>query len=213
MLKLSILILFVMIALSTQAQVSNNISLNPPDLGRDGTLMQALLQRASAREFDTTMISLNDLSDLLWAGNGINRPGDGKRTAASALNAQEIDLYVIMKNAVYLYVAENHSLAFVTDGDYRKLVAGRQERMSVAPLFILLAGDISRFRTGEEKQRLEWCDIDAGIVSQNIMLFCSAANLSCRPRVTMEKEELHSILKLKESQHLILNLPVCKMKH
>jgi nitroreductase len=118
-----------------------------------------------------------------------------------------------MKNAVYLYVAENHSLAFVTDGDYRKLVAGRQESMSVAPLFILLAGDISRFRTGEEKQRLEWCDIDAGIVSQNIMLFCSAANLSCRPRVTMEKEELHSILKLKESQHLILNLPVCKMKH
>lgn len=206
--KSSILITFLMITLTTLAQTSNDIVLTPPDMGREQTLMQALLQRASAREFDSTMISMKDLSDLLWAGNGINRPDEGRRTAASALNAQEIDLYVVMKNAIYRYNAKNHSLTFVVDGDHRKLVAGRQENMSTAPLFILLAGDISRFRTGEEKQQLEWCAIDAGIVSQNLMLFCSAANLSCRPRVTMEKEKLHTLLKLKESQHLMLNLTI-----
>ncbi len=115
--------------------------------------MTALAQRASVREFDTPSIGHRDLSDLLWAANGINRSEEGKRTAASALNAQDIDAYVVLKSAVYHYDAHNHLLELVVEGDYRDVIAGRQEGIEKAPLILLLVSDISRFSRGEESQR------------------------------------------------------------
>ena len=83
------------------AQSEETIVLNPPDTNRGLPVMKALSLRASEREFDTTSINLQDLSDLLWASNGVNRPEIGKRTAPSAQNAQDIDIYVFMKSGIY----------------------------------------------------------------------------------------------------------------
>jgi len=194
------------------AQNSKTILLNSPDTNRGLPLMKALLHRASEREFDSTSLTLQDLSDLLWAANGINRPESGKRTAPSATNAQDIDVYVFMKSGVYLYDAKKNLLEFVVDGDYRNFVAGRQESVANAPVICLLVSDISRFRSGTDSLKLVWAAEDAGIVSQNISIFCAAVGFSTVPRATMDREKIREILKLKTTQHPMLNNPVSYKK-
>jgi len=194
------------------AQETKNIVLNPPAKSGGLSVMEALWRRASVRDFDTTAVRLQDLSDLLWAANGINRPEEGKRTAASALNAQDIDVYVFMKQGVYLYDAKKHVLNFIASGDHRNLIAGGQVFVTKAPLICLLVSDISRFKAGDDSSRLVWAAIDAGIVSQNIALFCASKGLVARPRASMEQQKLKELLKLKDSQHLLLNNPVSYRK-
>ena len=101
------------IVCSSYAQDEKTIILNPPDLTRGLPVMTALSLRASATEFDTTSLSLQDMSDLLWAANGINRPESGKRTAPSARNWQDIDVYVVLKSGAYLYNHTKHCLDFI----------------------------------------------------------------------------------------------------
>jgi len=101
-----------------QAQDLKVIQLNAPDKTRGLPVMEALSVRASVREWSEKDLSLQDLSDLLWAANGINRP-DGKKTASSAMNAQDVDVYVFMKTGVYLYDAAASVLKPVLAGDHR----------------------------------------------------------------------------------------------
>lgn len=207
--KKIILFASIAIALNTlYAQNSKTILLNPPDLTRGLPVMTALSLRASATGFDTTGLNLQDMSDLLWAANGINRPESGKRTAPSARNSQDIDVYVVMKSGAYLYNAKNHSLDFVAGGDHRALVAGRQENFAVAPLFCVLVSDFSRFSSGNDSSKMVIAAYDAGIVSQNISIFCASVGLDTRVRATMDQEKLREILRLKDSQRLMLNNPV-----
>jgi SagB-type dehydrogenase family enzyme len=199
---------FASILSSLVAQESKTIILNPPDLTRGLTVMKALSVRASSNDYDTTSLNLQDLSDLFWAANGINRPESGKRTAPSAMNSQDIDVYAVMKSGVYLYNPKKHSLDLITEGDHRAMVAGSQQNFAVAPVFCVLVSDISRFTRGEESSKLVWAAEDAGIVSQNISIFCASVGFATRPRASMDQEKLREILKLKDSQHLMLNNPV-----
>jgi len=210
--KIIAYICFAIIVNSMAAQESKTIILNPPDTTRGLPVMKALSLRASSSEFDTTSLSLQDMSDLLWAANGINRPEIGKRTAPSAMNAQDIDVYAVMKSGVYLYNANKHCLDFNIDGDHRALVAGKQENFAQAPFFCVLVSDISRFSRGDDSLKLVWAAEDAGIVSQNISIFCASVGFATRPRATMDQEKLRGILQLKDSQHLMLNNPVSYKK-
>jgi SagB-type dehydrogenase family enzyme len=194
------------------AQSPARIELLPPDTGRGLPLMKTLEVRASASAFDTRELSLRDLSDLLWSANGINRPESGKRTASSAQNARDVDIYACMPDGTYRYDPLQHRLDPVSPGDHRALVAGRQTEVAVAPCLLLLVSDFSRFSSGEDSVRRVWAAIDAGIVSQNISLFCAATGLSTRPRVTMEQQKLRELLRLNESQLLLLNHPVSYRK-
>jgi SagB-type dehydrogenase family enzyme len=203
---------FASIVCSVAAQDSKTIILNPPDTTRGLPVMKALSLRASSSEFDTTSLNLQDMSDLLWAANGINRPESGKRTAPSAMNAQDIDVYAVMKSGVYLYNANKHLLEFVIEGDHRALVAGKQENFAQAPFICLLVSDISRFSRGEDSLKLVWAAEDAGIVSQNISIFCASVGFATRPRASMDQQKLREILKLKDSQYLMLNNPVSYKK-
>jgi nitroreductase len=99
------------------------IKLNEPNKTRGLPVMEALSVRASVREWSERELGLQDLSDLLWAANGINRP-DKRRTAASAMNAQDVDIYVFRKDGVYVYDAGNHALVPVVEGDQRSQIAG-----------------------------------------------------------------------------------------
>ena len=210
--KIIMLIWFTIFASSLFAQGTKTIVLNPPDRTRGLPVMKALSLRASATEFDTTRINLQDLSDLLWASNGVNRPETGKRTAPSAINAQDIDVYVSMKSGIYLYKAKKHLLELIVDGDYRNFIADKQENVSKAPLICLLVSDISRFVFGKDSVKLIWASVDAGIVSQNISLFCASVGFATRPRASMNQQKLREILKLKDSQHLMLNNPISYKK-
>ena len=192
--------------------LAQTIVLNKPNLEREGNLMKALSQRASAREFDSTPLSIQDLSDLLWAANGVNRVESGKRTAPSAINAQDIDIYVFDSNGVYLYNAQKHILEGVVNGDYRKIISN-QDKDPYPALILLLVSDISRFTRADDSLKTDWAAMDAGIVSQNIMLFCSSAGMESRPRAFMNKEQIIETLKLNNKQLPMLNIPVSYKKN
>jgi SagB-type dehydrogenase family enzyme len=189
-------------------QELKSIALNPPDKTRGLPVMQAFDKRGSAEIFSGEKMKIQDLSDLLWAADGINRPELKKRTAPSAMNAQDIDIYVFMAEGVYLYNAAANSLEPVVGGDQRLLAAGRQAEVASASVILLIVSDISRFPNGDEGMKLSWAALDAGLVSQNISLFCAGTGLSTRPRATMDLIKLREVLKLKDSQHPLLNNPV-----
>lgn len=193
------------------AQNAEPIALKQPNLKRGIPVMQALSLRKSTREFVSKPLDIQDLSDLLWAANGINRPDEGKRTAPSAINAQDIDIYVLMETAAYLYNPEKNILEHVADGDFRKLAADRQETIADAPLFLLLVSETARFQRGDDDQKMTWAGEDAGIVSQNISIFCASENLATVVRAIMDRDGLRKALNLKDTQKLMLNHPVSYM--
>ena len=180
------------------------IKLPPVVKGVPATLMQTLEKRQSVREFDKGNIPLRELSNLLWAANGVNRE-DGKRTAPSALNKQDVDVYVCMENGAYKYDAKGHALVQVTDKDVRPAVAAQQTWAADAPVVIVLVSDLRKL--GGEKVR-EMGAIDAGHVSQNVCLYCAATGLATVPRASMDKRAVATALNLENGQEPMLNLPV-----
>ncbi|MDR2651452.1 MAG: nitroreductase family protein [Prevotellaceae bacterium] len=205
--KLSIIATMLLVTVFVSAQSLAPIKLNEPDKDRGTSVMKALNDRHSTREFSTEKLSLQDLSDLLWATNGINRP-DGRRTAATARNNQDIDVYAIMEEGAYFYDAKNNELTPVAEGDYRALIADRQVSVKDAPVSLLVVSDISRFTGLDVETQKQWGALDAGIVSQNIMIFASGCGLVTVPRVYMNKDELKKVLKLTETQIPMINNPV-----
>ena len=207
-------LLLVCLMLSAAAFAADKvIKLPKPNLNRTGAVMKALSERHSTREYASKALSLADLSDLLWAANGINRKESGMRTAPSALNKQDVDVYVVLPEGSYLYDAKNHQLTLIAAGDYRGAVAGGQAFVKTAPVSLVLISDLSRFGDAKSPRSKFGGEVlmpalDAGIVSQNISIFCSAANLATVPRASMDNEQLKKVLKLKDSQMPMMNHPV-----
>jgi hypothetical protein len=198
------------------------IKLNEPNKKRGLPFMETLSVKASAREWSDRDLSLQDISDLLWAANGINRPDEKKYTASSAQNAHDVAIYLFMKDGVYLYDAADHALEPVLTGDFRSQImmtppprpkdAGGPPPPppppSNPPIQMILISDISRFKMGPQELKYEWGAIDAGIVSQNISLFCAATGIKTRPRASMDKEKITNLLKLNDTQYVFLNHPI-----
>lgn len=211
----TMILLLISAFLSAELQT---IKLSQPDKKRGLPFMETLSVKASGVEWSEQEIGLQDLSDLLWAANGINRPEQQKSTASSALNAREVAVYVFMKNGAFLYSPEKHELQPVLEGDFRSQLMmtrpprpdGRPPRPpeSNPPLQLILVADSSRFPMGSQEMRYEWCAIDTGIVSQNISLFCAATGLKTRPRAAIDKNRIKNLLGLKDSHYVLLNHPI-----
>jgi nitroreductase len=187
------------------------IPLGKPDLSRGLPVMQAFANRASASSWSSKPLPLCELSALLFAANGINRPENSKRTAPSALNAQDVDVYVFTTTGVFLYDAKAHALELITAGDHRSEVLMMHDPahpVALSPIELVLTSDSTRFPFGDDGQRREWGDLDVGIVSQNIALFCAGTGLATRPRASVKAEDLHKLLNLKEGQRAVLDMPV-----
>lgn len=200
--------LFISVCIAANGQ--EVIKLNQPNKDRGFSVMKALENRQSTGEFADSELSIEDLSDLLWAANGINRPEIGKKTAPSAQNSQEIDIYVCLKNGAYVYDAQKHVLNLVTTNDLR-MMAERKKGAVAAPCLILLVAETSRFKTNSynTKEHVEsMSKVDAGIVSQNISIFCAGVGIGTKPRAQMDHAGLKKALNLKDTQMLILNHPV-----
>jgi SagB-type dehydrogenase family enzyme len=206
--RVAMLAMITLISGAVPGQAPQDIKLKAPDMERGLTIMKAFEKRASATSFSSRELSLQDLSDLLWASNGINRPESGKRTAPTAVNAQDVDIYVLLISGAYLYDAKTHTLKGIAAGDNRKLVSERQTNFANAPVMLVLVSEISRFRGDENTRKLSWAAMDAGIVSQNISLFCAGAGLVTRPRASMDTEGLRKLLNLNSNQYPLLNNPV-----
>lgn len=205
--KVQLLLLCLFISVATFA-ADKVIRLPKPNLNRNSEVMEAFANRHSTREYAAKALTLTDLSDLLWAANGINRLEEGKRTAPSAMNKQDVDVYVVLPEGTYLYDAKAHQLNLVAEGDHRGAVAGGQAFVKSAPVSLLLVSDLSRLGDAKNTHTQLMGAVDAGIVSQNISIFCSAAKLATVPRASMDTAKLKSVLKLTDTQLPLMNHPV-----
>jgi hypothetical protein len=265
--KFGILIVFIasltiLFTLSmVQAQDMKTIKLPTVNKARGSSLMDALSKKASAQSWSDKDISMQDLSDLLWAAAGINRPDSKKRTYSSAMNTQDVEVYVFMKDGVYVYDYANHALNPVISGDHRADIgnsmsmpaggpssgtpgaapagagqaggapggaapAGAQgstpggtaggppagaagkPKAGNFPVDLLLVSDPSKYRAGNDDLKKEWGAFSAGIITQNIMLFCAANDLGTRPRAAFDKAKLRALLKLTDTQNPVIELPL-----
>jgi len=190
--------------------MKNIIKLPEPQLNFEFPLMKALEIRRSIRKWSDAPISIQNLSNLLWAGCGISKKKYGnvksKRTAPSACNSQEIKIYTLMKNGVFIYNEENHELIEILPNDIREHI-GTQKMMKSAPLGLAFVADLSQMnspflKNDEAKRFCAW--VDTGFISQNIYLYCAAANLATVVLSLVNRDKLHKLMKLDEYEKIVL---------
>ena len=178
------------------------LTLPPPQTEGGLPLMQALRQRESQREFDSTPLPRQTLSDLLWAAAGVNRPLLGGRTAPSAMNSQEIDVYVALPEGLYSYDPSAHTLQLVNATDVRR-VTGYQDFVDSAPLELIYVTDHARMKLVPAAQRESYASVAAGAMAQNVYLFCASAGLATVIRAWIDRHALSQAMGL-EADHQIL---------
>ena len=169
-------------------------------------LMEALAKRSTSRAFDSRDISEQQLSGLLWAAFGINRP-DGKRTAPSANNQQATDIYVLLQQGAYVYDAGSNKLTQVTADDVRAL-GGTQAFATNAPVILVLVADLGRMGNGSDAGKRDMAFINAGYISQNAYLYCASEGLATGARASVDRKALGSRLKLRPEQLIVLGQSV-----
>jgi SagB-type dehydrogenase family enzyme len=206
--KISRFFLFLTISLSISlAQDLKPIQLPPPQTEIGKPLMQALKLRESSRNFNTKPLPLQELSNLLWAADGINRPESGKRTAPSAMNWQEIDIYVMIQNGTYTYDAKSNSLLLITKKDLRE-ATGKQDFVKEAPLNLVYIADEKRMTRANEEDKIRWSSAAVGFIAQNVYLYCASQGLAVVVRGMVDRETLTKELKLRPEQKVILSQTV-----
>ncbi|MBO4741706.1 MAG: SagB/ThcOx family dehydrogenase [Bacteroidales bacterium] len=182
------------------------IKLNEPNFENTVTLMDALKNRQTNRSFSSQELSWQQLSDILWAANGVNRPDNGKRTAPSARNAQEIDIYAFTSSGVFFYDAENHQLKRISDKDSRQGVYDRGD-FHKAPLILVYVGNFDKMQGFDEDARNFYSATDVGFVSQNVYLYCATQGLSTVICGSFNREGADKVLQIKNGK-LLLAQPV-----
>jgi nitroreductase len=182
------------------------IALPAPEKRGGLPLLEALARRRSSREFAKEPLPLDVLSSLLWAAWGINR-ADGHRTAPSALDCQEIDLFVALPSGAYLYDATAHALQLAAPGDVRR-VTGYQDFVDEAPLDLVFVADHARMRLVPVGQRDTYASVAAGAIAQNVYLFAASAGLATVLRAWIDRAAIADALGLTHDQQVLLSQTV-----
>jgi SagB-type dehydrogenase family enzyme len=211
----SMITLFITLIISITidfAQEFKSIQLPPPQTEIGKPLMQTLKLRQSSRNFDSKQLPTQELSNLLWAAYGINRTQSGKRTAPSAMNWQEVDIYITMKEGVYLYDAKSHSLTPVVAKDLRE-ATGRQPFVKEAPINLVYVADEKRMSRASDENKIRWGAADVGFIAQNVYLYCASQGLAVVVRGMVDSETLTRELNLRPEQKIILAQTVGYPKH
>lgn len=183
------------------------------DAAFDGTLpaphrtggkpvMQALQERHSIRDFKSDALPLQQMSDLLWAAFGINRPEIEHRTAPSAVNCQDIDIYIALSSGLYRYDAKPHRMIKVSEADVRSLTTG-QPFGKLAPIQLIYVSDYARMDKIKPDLRTLYSGVDAGCIIQNVYLFCASENLACVVH-ELDRDPLAKAMNLRPDQHIIV---------
>ncbi len=163
--------------------------------------MQVLKDRKSTRDFRPDKLPPQTISNMLWAGFGINRP-DGRRTAPSASNKQEIDVYVATADGLYVYDAKGNRLSFVLADDVRART-GVQPFVKGAPMNLIYVADLARAGTDSAERDMDVA-ADTGFISQNVYLFCASEGLATVVRGSIDRRALAVAMHLRPDQRIIL---------
>jgi SagB-type dehydrogenase family enzyme len=178
------------------------IKLNQPDLNKGVPLMTALKKRKTERNISDKKLTLQQLSELLWAADGVNRP-DGKRTSPAAMAKYAVDIYVVLPEGVYLYDVAKHELAPVAKGDFRK-EAGKQDFVYIAPVNLVYVVNLKNWqnlsRPVPSDKRDLWIHIEAGCIVQNVYLYCASEGLGATVRGYIDEKKFSEVIKVKPEQ-------------
>ncbi len=189
-------------ALFANSLLAQDIALPAPRNSGGMPLLDALAKRSTTRAFDSRDLPPEQLSTLLWAAFGINRP-DGKRTAPSANNQQATDIYVLLKSGAYVYDAKSNKLAMAVPEDLRPL-GGTQAFATNAPAILVFVADLARMGNGTDEGKKNTAQINVGYISQNVYLYCASEGLVTGARGSVDRKALSPRLKLRPAQLIIL---------
>ena len=193
------------------AQDIKPIELPKPQMDGGRPLMQVLKDRHTTRVFSTEKLSAQALSNLLWAAFGVNRPSTGGRTAPSAMNWQEIDVYIATADGLFLYDAKFNLLKPIVKEDVRALT-GSQPFVKDAPVNLIFVSDLARTSRASSEDRDLYTGADAGFISQNVYLFCASEGLATVVRGSVDRAALAKVMKLRPDQRIVLAQSVGKPK-
>lgn len=184
------------------AQDLGSKALPAPQMSGGKPLMQALKERRSIRDFKSDALSDQQMSDLLWAAFGMNRPEIDHRTAPSAQNNQDVDIYVAMAEGLYVYEAKPHRLKKVANQDVRLLTSG-QPFGKVAPVQLVYVSDFARMpKVGPELRDL-YAGVDTGCIVQNVYLYCASAGLAAVVH-ELDRAPLAKAINLRPDQRIVV---------
>jgi hypothetical protein len=183
------------------------IALPAPQTEGGRPLMETIKLRATSRAFAPDPLPAQTLANLLWAGWGISRPADGKRTAPSARNWQEIDVYVLLPGGAYLYAPAKNLLEPVAGGDLRAL-GGAQDFVKSAPVTLVLVADAARMKGSDAAHGEAYAYADAAFVSENLYLFCASEGLATGVRAMLDRSALAKALALRPEQTIVFGQSV-----
>lgn len=186
------------------------ISLPPPQLTGGKPLMQVLQQRKTTREMKPDKLSPQQLSNLLWAAFGINRPQEGRRTAPSAMNSQEVDLYVAFPEGLFLYEPRANELKPIMTEDLRQKTG--QSFSKDASLVLIFVADLARLAKAKPDLRIAYATFDGGCISQNIYLYCASEGLATCV-YDLNRPAVAEAMRLNPEQYVVMAQAVGKTKN
>ncbi len=191
-----------------------------PEPQKDGgiPLMKALSLRQSTRGGfgPAVKLTMQQMSNMLWAADGINRPGTNHRTAPSAVDWQNIDIYVTTEDGLFLYDAQQHALIVLGKEDIRK-VAGQQDFVPGAPCNLIYVADFAKAKGfGPDAKVMPtaetWSFAGVGAIAQNVYLWCASEGLACIVRAMADGEAIKKALNLRPDQHFMLAQTIAQFK-
>lgn len=201
------------------------IQLPAPQTTGGMPLMQALKARKSTRgDFGPEeKLSMQTLSNLLWAADGVNRPAGNHRTAPSAVDWQNIDIYVATADGLFLYDALKHSLKVILEQDVRancglEGVAGSkmtQDFAKTAPVSLVYVANLAKTKTmnyGGENVGVWWSAVGTGAIAQNVYLYCASEHLACILRAMVDQAKITEVFKLGPDQKVMLTSTIAQFK-
>ena len=193
--KIKSLIISTILMVTSCNLTAKDIQLPEPARKGGMPLMEAINNRHSTREFSEATVTEQQLSDMLWAACGYNRPD--KRTVATALNRQEMSAYIVTPEAIYKYEPKENKLIFINDGDHRNVFA-MQDFAKKAPLNVALVADMAK----QDKE--VFAGMTVGAMSNNIYLWCASEGLNTVVRASFDQEGMKKALKLNENEQVLL---------
>lgn len=213
-----VIILALCYAQGTSAEQENmnktvQIKLPQPIIKSKVSLEESILNRRSIRKFNPTDLSIEQLGQLLWAGQGITAKVGQKtlRSAPSAGAAYPMELYVVNKDGLFHYNPLEHSLEQISDKDLRhdlKTVSGGQGSILQAPISIIICGVYSRVTSKYPERGIRYTDIEVGHIAENIHLQAVSLGLGSLPIGSYDDEKVKEIMGLKGEQEPLYIIPI-----
>ncbi|MDX9696283.1 MAG: nitroreductase family protein [Bacteroidales bacterium] len=185
-----------------QSFAQDLIKLPEPNKTGGKPLMQALNERQSSRDFIDKELSMQQISDLLWAAYGINRNDLGKHTVPTSRNIQDMEVYIATKDGAFLYMPKEHSIQKVVSTDIREKT-GKQDFVKVAAVNLIYVSDFSKAGNGSDEIKTMTAATHCGFIGQNVYLYCASEGLISVFRAYIDNAEIAKTLNLPDNKHVI----------